>query len=272
MRSRSEPVFIMGDSSNVLFDTRGFNGLILRISRSMSSVRTSGSTMVAQAGVWMPYLARRSAQEGLSGLEHAVGIPGTLGGLVLMNGGSQRLGIGNNVLRVQCVTFNGEDMTLSRDDCNFSYRKSSLQFQRLAVVEVQLELTPADPSIIRRDMINILRSRRTRFPKNLPNGGSTFLSDPTMYSSVGAPGAIIERIGFKGLREGGAQISTQHANFIVNNGGATSFDVLRLVYLIRQRVQDVTGFRLDCEVQHVRFDGVVAPAHVAAHEHFELLR
>lgn len=268
MAGRREPLFLMGHASNVLFDSAGFDGVVLRIAQRMSGLRIDGTRVTAEAGIWVPQLAYCTARAGLSGLEHVVGIPGTLGGLVLMNGGSQRKGIGTNVLRVDCVDDDGRFFSLTQEECGFAYRTSSFQARHAAVVGVELELPRGDRKEILREMLEILVSRRARFPKNLPNGGSTFLSDPAMYASLGPPGRVIEVLGLKGMRRGGAQISPQHANFIVNTGGASSDDVLWLIHFIRQSAFRETGFWMDCEVRHVSQNGSVRPAHEAAEERF----
>ncbi|WP_338608851.1 UDP-N-acetylmuramate dehydrogenase [Pelagibacterium nitratireducens] len=266
MSDRPEPLFIVGDASNVLFDSAGFEGVVLRISRAMSQMTISGTSAWAQAGIWMPLFTRRIGCEGLSGIEHTIGIPGTLGGLILMNGGSQRKGVGLNVKSVLCADEAGNLFTLDQEACGFAYRTSTLQTRRAVVLEADLEFEAGNPSEIRSEMISIMASRRAKFPKNLPNCGSTFLSDPAMYATVGAPGKAIEEAGLKGARCNGAQISPLHANFLVNTGGATSDDILYLIALIRQTVQERTGYFMDCEVRHVAPDGRIRPAHEPAEE------
>lgn len=268
MAGRPEPLFLMGDGSNLLFDSAGFDGVVMRIGQRMADVQVEGTRVHAGAGIWIPRLARIVGHRGLSGMEHAVGIPGTLGGLVLMNGGSRRQGIGSHVACVHCVDHQGNMLVLDQAACGFRYRHSALQTMPAAIVAAELELERGDRQAILRDMVATLQSRRRKFPKNLPNGGSTFLSDPAMYDTVGPPGAVIERLGLKGTQRGGAQISPLHANFIVNLGGATSDDVLWLIQLIRQRAFSETGFLMDCEVRHVAPDGTVRQAHQAAEERF----
>lgn len=270
MAGRSEPFFIMGDASNVLFDSAGFNGVVMRIGHRMSRMRIEGNAVWAQAGMWVPSLARKVGALGLTGMEHTIGIPGTLGGLILMNGGSQRKGIGLNVSSVLCADERGELFTLDREQCGFAYRTSSLQGLGAVVLAAHLEFEQGDISMIRRSMIAILQDRRRKFPKNLPNCGSTFLSDPALYSTVGPPGKAIEQAGLKGVRHGGAQISPLHANFIVNTGKATSDDVLYLIALARHVVHSQTGHYLDCEVRHVSPDGHIHPAHIPAEALFSL--
>jgi UDP-N-acetylmuramate dehydrogenase len=260
------PVLVVGDGSNLLFDDAGFDGVIVRIGPALSGFRLEGQCVWAEAGVWVPRFVRELGRHGLSGLEHAIGIPGTLGGLIYMNGGSQRKGIGTNIVSVRGCDLRGIPFERSQARCAFHYRGSSLQTDRLIVLEANLSFTKADPRAIRREMIAILSDRRRKFPKNLPNCGSVFLSNPDMYSIVGPPGAAIERAGLKGTRLGGAEISSLHANFIVNLGQAASSDVLGLVHLARTRVHDETGFWMDCEVRHVAPNGSIRPAHEAAAE------
>ena len=268
MADRAEPLFIMGDASNVLFDDAGFDGVVMRIGNRMNQMRISGETAWAQAGVWVPHFARRVGCSGLSGIEHVIGIPGTLGGLVLMNGGSQRKGIGLNISHVLCADARGELFSFTGEQCHFAYRSSSLQQMRAVVLEAEFAFERRDPALVRREMIDIMVSRRSKFPKNLPNCGSTFLSDPAMYATVGPPGRAIEAAGLKGKVRGGAQISPLHANFIVTTGRASSDDVLWLVALIRKTVLRRTGYAMDCEVRHVSADGRVRRADEAAEERF----
>lgn len=258
------PVLVIGDGSNLLFDDAGFDGVVVRIGRNLSSVSFDGLRVRVEAGMWMPHFVRELGRHGLSGLEHAIGIPGTVGALVYMNGGSQRKGVGSNVVAVRGCDRQGRPFERSAEACAFSYRHSSLQDDDGVVLEVDFALSARDPGAMRREMVAILADRRRKFPKSLPNCGSVFLSNPSMYDVVGPPGAAIERVGLKGTRHGGAEISARHANFIVNLGGATSADVLELIRLARTRVHEATGFWMDCEVRHVAPNGVVVPAHVTA--------
>jgi UDP-N-acetylmuramate dehydrogenase len=262
----SIPKLVIGDGSNLLFDDGGFDGIIVRIGPQLSRFRRVGRRVKVEAGLWVPCFVRMLGRCGLSGLEHAIGIPGSLGGLVYMNGGSQRKGVGGNITTVSGCDWNGEPFERSHEECAFQYRSSSLQSESLIVLDVDFEFAEAEPSAMRREMLSILADRRRKFPKNLPNCGSVFLSNPTMYSVIGPPGAAIERVGLKGCRRGGAQISALHANFIVNLGGASSRDVLNLIHLARSNVYDSTGFWMDCEIRHVAPDGEIRQAHEPAAE------
>lgn len=260
------PVCVVGETSNLLFDSAGFDGVLVRIGRRMSKFSVAGTRVSAQGGASVPGLSRAVGSAGLSGIEHTIGIPGTIGGLVLMNGGSQRKGIGLNVESVTVVDRDGDCRTLDREGCGFGYRESAIQGSEAIVVGVELTLEPADPNVVQRTMREIMLDRLGKFPSSQPNCGSTFLSDPTMYATVGPPGRAIEAAGLKGTRRGGAQISAQHANFIVNTGGATSDDVLWLIALARSKVQERTGYAMDCEAKFVERGGRVRPAHEMALE------
>ncbi len=257
------PLVVIGQGSNLLFDDRGVDGIVLKIGAKLSHLDLHEGEISAGGGVWVPQLARKSMAAGLTGLEHCIGIPGTLGGLIMMNGGSQRHGIGENIVNVTCVSPLGELIHLSRQECDFSYRHSALQGTGLIVVGAELFCPKGDQSAIRRDMISDLKNRRYKFPRKQPNCGSVFLSTAEMHASVGPPGKIIEECGLKGTRRGHAEVSRQHANFIVNTGHATSADVLALIAHIRETVHERIGFDLCCEVRYVSPSGQIMPAHLA---------
>jgi UDP-N-acetylmuramate dehydrogenase len=260
VRSRQIPLVVIGQGTNLLFDDAGVRGVVLKLGPAFSRIEIAGNIITAEAGVWVPQLARLAMRAGLAGLEHCIGIPGTLGGLVLMNGGSQRKGIGENIRRVWVVDTNGCPQVLSRFNCDFSYRSSALQGRDDVVVKVELELPSGNIADIRHAMVCDLRARRSKFPRKVPNCGSVFLSTGEMHETVGPPGKIIEEAGLKGIRVGDAEISQQHANFILNTGHASSADVLALIAQVRKRVSQSIGFELCCEVRYVSPQGEVIPA------------
>lgn len=256
------PYIVVGDGSNLLFDDDGFRGVVLRLGRAMARMSVDGTRVTAQAGAWVPAFARFAGTNGLSGIEHTVGIPGTVGGLVAMNGGSQRKGIGDRLVEAVCVDPKGQRHAFTRDECGFAYRTSVFQKRPLTVVEVTLDLERGSASAIRSEMIGIMADRRRKFPLKLPNCGSVFVSDPAMYATVGPPGKAIEQAGLRGHRIGNAQVSERHGNFIVNLGGASSRDVLELIELIRHAVKERTGHSMVCEVRYVAPDGTIRPASI----------
>lgn len=258
------PYIVIGDGSNILFSDEGFRGVVIRIGRAMSNVTIENDRIYAQAGVAMPRLARMAGAAGLSGIEHTAGIPGILGGLVAMNGGSLRKNIGETVEAVRCLDESGKTMELGKPDCEFSYRQSIFLRKPWIVTDVVLQLKQGERNSICGRMLEILRERRHKFPRRLPNCGSVFKSDTELHEKCGPPGWIIEQLGMKGVSVGGAQVSTQHANFIINKGGATAADILELIGAIRNKVYRKTNIWLECEVRYISPNGNIAPAHLHA--------
>lgn len=250
---------LLGATSNLLFADEGL--VVVGISlAALQRVDVEGESVRSQAGVWVPQFARGLANKGLSGLEHIVGIPGSLGGLVYMNGGSQRKGIGSHVQNVKTLTKTGECKVYSQGECDFSYRHSSFQARGEIIVSIELQLAKAPVTQVRSEMLSILRSRRHKFPLKQPNCGSVFVSNPAMYEEYGPPGAVIERCQLKGLRIGGARVSPEHANFIVNTGSATAKDILTLVKHVQQVVFKETGYNMVSEVRYMDAMGITCPA------------
>jgi UDP-N-acetylmuramate dehydrogenase len=259
------PRVIIGDGSNLLFDDVGFRGVVVRIGRAFAGFSIDSDGLVeAGAGLWVPSFVRQVIEAGLAGATHAIGIPGTLGGLVVMNGGSQRHGIGENVVSVDVVTLGGALRRIEHADLGYAYRRSVLQDEDGIVVSARFRFEPGDRHALRREAITILAARRAKFPRIRANCGSVFVSDPALYSLIGPPGMAIEKAGLKGASIGGAQWSPDHANFIVNNGGARSRDVLELIQRARSKVYDLTGIAMDAEVRHLAPDGIMRPAHEVA--------
>jgi UDP-N-acetylmuramate dehydrogenase len=263
VRETGTPWAVIGAGSNILFDDAGFRGVIVRLGPGLGRVAcdpASGS-VTAGAAVWVPSFVRRVAGAGLRGCEHAIGIPGTLGGLLVMNGGSQGHGIGEQVEEVTIVDTAGRVEVLDRAACGFSYRDSAFAHRDAVIVEARFSYDRADPDALRREMLALLRERRAKFPRKLPSCGSVFLSDPKQYAQAGPPGKMIEQAGLKGRCCGAALVSPQHANFIVNQGGATSADVLGLLREVRDEVRARTGVLMGSEVLYLAPQGPMAPAH-----------
>jgi UDP-N-acetylmuramate dehydrogenase len=258
------PSLVVGDGSNLLYDTRGFQGILIKIGNELSNIKIDESTVACDAGVWVPELAYKVSTYGLSGIEHICGIPGRLGGLIYMNGGADRRSILENIISVELINENGDIETEYSGNLQFAYRTSPFQNDRRIIARATLQLSQSHRKVVRAEMRKKLASRRERFPRKLPNCGSVFLSDPNIYEQVGTPGFAIESVGLKGVTKGGAQISTQHANFIINTGNATSDDVLFLIKLMRQEVYLKTGFKMSCEARYVSVTGELLQAHIPA--------
>lgn len=259
---RGLPHLVIGATTNLLFADAGLRVPCLQIGARMSriSAGSEAGEIEVEAGAWVPGLARRIMQMGLTGAEHICGIPGTLGGLVCMNGGSQRKGIGSSILSVEAIDPEGRRIRRETAECGFAYRRSVFQENGEIVASARLRFVPADRGEVRREMLAILGDRRRKFPRKTPNCGSVFKSNPAMYDEIGPPGAAIERLGFKGRRIGAAQVAPLHANFIVNTGGAQAADVLALIREVRSAVLESTGYAMETEALFVGPWGQIAPA------------
>lgn len=254
----SLPSIVIGNTTNLLFAGEGLRGIVIKIDSNFSKVIVDDTEVTAEPGVWVPKLARMAMQAGLTGIEHTCGIPGTLGGLVVMNGGSQRRGISSVLSYVETVDKAGNLKRYTNEECKFAYRGSIFQEKNEVIVEVGLTLERSrGKELIRKEMLGILSSRRNKFPRKQPNCGSVFVSNPAMYSGYGPPGKVIEECGLKGLRKGGAQVSQLHANFIVNNGNAKTDDILYLINKVRNTVYEKTGYKMVVEAKFVKHNGQI---------------
>ncbi|MBT0067375.1 UDP-N-acetylmuramate dehydrogenase [Vibrio alginolyticus] len=243
----SSPV-VIGNGTNTLFCSSGFNGPIIKLGQDFDFINVINSTEVEiGAATYVPKLVRKLSNKGLGGIEHCVGIPATFGGLVVMNGGSQRRSISENLISVKIVDCDGVIKVLSKEECNFSYRESIFKHENFIILSARVKLKKINIGENRRVLLNILKERKNKFPIKFPSCGSVFLSSPELFNMVGPPGYVIESLGLKGYKIGNAQISEQHANFIVNLGGASSDDVLSLVSLINEKCKDKYGFELESE-------------------------
>lgn len=252
------PYVVIAGTSNLLFDSKGLDAIAIQIGSALSQVSIHNSEIIAEAGIWVPCLARKAMQAGLTGLEHTCGIPGTLGGLVYMNGGSQRKGIGDAVQFVETLDSSGSLHRYSREECGFAYRHSVFQSKDEIIIRVGLKLEKAkEKQAVHQEMLQILRDRSQKFPRRYPNCGSTFVSNPVMYAEFGSPGKVIEDCGFKGFSIGDAEVTQHHANFINNMGAATSENVLKLINHVRERVYKKTGYLMKVEAKYVSPQGKI---------------
>ena len=237
---------VIGNGTNLLCPDAGLDRLVIDTSAALSRVERAGpATVTAEAGASLARAADFACRQGLTGLEFAHGIPGTVGGAVCMNAGAYG-GEMRQVVQAVTVLFPEEGIrTLSGGDLAFGYRRSFLTDRPDAVVlRAVFRLAPGDPDEIRQQMRELMERRRASQPLDLPSAGSTF-KRPEGYFA----GTLIDQCGLKGLTVGGAQVSEKHAGFIVNRGGATSADVRELIRQVQARVLDATGVRLEPEVR-----------------------
>lgn len=238
-REAQVPVMVLG-GTNLLVQDGGIRGVVLSLSKLAGIEKEDDRLVFAEAGVRMPTLLGFAVHHALSGLEWAAGIPGTVGGAVVMNAGTKLGEMQNCLDTVQLVDPEGRLLTYPAADLSFAYRSVSLPDG--IVVGAWLRLTPAPRETIESRTKSYLQYRKRSQPLSQPNAGSVFKNPPGTTA-----GRLIEEAGLKGCRVGDAQVSAKHANFIVNLGHARSADVLRLIETVRQEVLDRTGIRLDLE-------------------------
>lgn len=248
------PCITIGSGSNLLFDDKGFDGLVIKIGSRLGAISiTPGHRIIAEAGAWLPAVARAAQSAGLAGIEHTAGIPGSVGGAIAMNAGSKRHSISESIRSVLAMDPAGWLHSLSPSACTFSYRRSAFlgSLRGWTVLEASFDLASDHPAAVRGRMLAVLRERSGKFPRKLPNCGSVFKGNPVIHATHGPPGKIVERLGFKGRRLGTVWVSDLHANFIVNDGSARSADFLELMRTIQAAAQERLGIALEPEVEYV---------------------
>ncbi|MGB3976659.1 MAG: UDP-N-acetylmuramate dehydrogenase [bacterium] len=234
------PWFILGNGSNVLFSDNGFRGVIITLGTGFKRLSISGEMVQAGAGVMLNHLAQQTASAGLSGLEPLAGIPGTLGGAAAVNAGAFGSSLLDRCTVIKGIDSSGIKRTYTNILSDYRSRKFPADF---IITELQLKLTPDDPSRIHEQIFNYLEKRRSTQPLSEASAGCTFKNP----DSRGA-GRLIDELGLKGFQNGRAMISTKHANFIINTGEASSADVIGLIEIVRRRVWEAFKVKLELEV------------------------
>ena len=238
-----EPL-LLGNGTNLLVADEGLDTVVINTSAQLSRVEQTGECeLTADAGVSLCQMALFAWKQGLAGLAFAHGIPGTLGGGVVMNAGAYGGELKDVVADVTALYPDGV-RTLTADEMGFSYRHSAFSSGEGIVLGAKLKLEPGDPNAIKAKMDELMARRKASHPLELPSAGSTF-KRPTGYYA----GPLIEGCGLKGCRVGGAEVSSKHAGFVVNVGGATCADVLALIEKVQKTVYDAHGVMLEPEVK-----------------------
>lgn len=237
------PVSVIGHGSNLLVLDGGIRGLVIRIEKNMKNIRREGNRLTAAAGAMLGAVAGFAAENGLTGLEFASGIPGTVGGAVTMNAGAYGGEMKDVVVRVDGILPDGTEMSLSGEEMRFGYRRSAVKDLNLIVTEVTMELAEGDPAAIRAKMSELNRQRAEKQPLDVPSAGSTFKRPEGFYAA-----ALIDQCGLKGYSVGGAQVSMKHAGFLVNSGDS-SRDYLELVQTVQRIVRERAGVELEPEIR-----------------------
>ena len=238
------PVTVIGRGSNLLVLDGGIRGLVIRVERNMRDIRREGNRLIAQAGAMLGAVAAVALESGLSGMEFASGIPGTVGGAMTMNAGAYGGEMADVTVQVDGVMPDGTPVSLSREEMQFGYRTSAVKVKNFVVTEVTLELQPGNPRDIRSRMNELNAMRAEKQPLDVPGAGSTF-KRPEGYFAA----ALIDQCGLKGYSVGEAQVSMKHAGFLVNNNGTSSRDYLTLMRKVQQIVLERAGVQLEPEVK-----------------------
>lgn len=238
------PFFVLGNGSNLLVNDSGYRGVILQIGQKMSDIAVEGNRIVAKAGASLAQAARAALTHGLTGLEFAAGIPGTVGGGVVMNAGAYGGEMSQVVDQVRVVNRDGEVMELDNETMEFGYRNSAIKTGGFTVTEVTFLLKPGDRKEIGARMEDLAERRKSRQPLEYPSAGSTFKRPEGHFA-----GKLIMEAGLGGFQIGGARVSEKHCGFIVNTGNATARDVKSVVDEVRVRVKN--AFHVDLEPEIV---------------------
>lgn len=242
-RDYEVPVTILGNGSNVLVRDKGIRGLVIQLGNALKSFRQEGERLYFGAGYSLALASRKAWECGFSGMEFAVGIPGSIGGAVYMNAGAYNGEMKCVVESVRVMDMNGNTAELTAEDLQFGYRKTSLQQSGYIITEVCLKMQPGNKDDIKAMMDDFSSRRISKQPLEMPSAGSMFKRPPGYFA-----GTLIEQAGLKGYTVGGAQVSTKHAGFVVNCGNATAADVLQLIADVRRIIMEKAGVELHPEV------------------------
>lgn len=235
--------FILGNGSNLLVGDKGYRGIIIKLGEGMNRITVEENRIRAQAGALLSQVAAAARDAGLSGLEFAAGIPGSVGGGVVMNAGAYGSEMQQITESVKVMDKEGKILILDNDTMEFGYRTSIIKSRPFIVLEVTLRMQPGIKEEIQETMDELMEKRRSKQPLNYPSAGSTF-KRPEGYFA----GKLIMEAGMRGYRIGGAQVSNKHCGFVVNMGNATAADVREVIEEVQEKVKERFHISLEPEV------------------------
>ena len=238
------PYFILGNGSNLLVSDQGFDGVVLQVYKNMNQVTVEGEHLRLQAGALLSATARKALEAGLTGMEFAAGIPGTMGGAVVMNAGAYGGEMKDILESVTVLTPEGEQKELKNEELQLGYRTSVVKEKGYIVLEAVLSLKKGDPEAIKSRMDELKEQRVTKQPLEYPSAGSTF-KRPEGYFA----GKLIQDAGLRGYQVGGAQVSEKHCGFVINKENATAKDVVDLIHDVQRIVYEKFQVQLETEVK-----------------------
>lgn len=240
------PWMVIGNGSNLLVGDRGIRGLVMEIGRMMDRISIDGELVTAEAGALLSSAARYAAKESLTGMEFASGIPGTVGGAVVMNAGAYGGEIKQILKSVTVLTEDGQERELGAEELDLGYRHSCILERRLIVLEAKLQLSKGNPEEISDRMEELKNRRVEKQPLEYPSAGSTF-KRPEGYFA----GKLIQDTGLRGYQVGGAQVSEKHCGFVINKEKVVSKDIRQLITDVQDQVEAQFGVRLEPEVKFI---------------------
>lgn len=246
-QSYKVPYYILGNGSNLLAQDEGYRGVIIQIANQLGEVQVQGNQVIAQAGALLSKVATKAMENGLTGLEFAHGIPGTIGGAIVMNAGAYGGEMKQVVTACKVLDPNGNIKILSLEELELGYRSSVIERKGYIVLEVVMQLKPGDQTVIWEKMKELLARRKEKQPLDKPSAGSTF-KRPEGYFA----GKLIMDSNLQGCQIGGARISDKHCGFVVNTGEATCKDVEALIEHVQQVVEEKFNVKLETEVKKLR--------------------
>lgn len=247
LQSLQIPYYVLGNGSNLLVSDEGYRGVIIEIADKMSDIRVEGNYIVAQAGALMSKIAHVALENGLTGFEFAAGIPGTIGGGVVMNAGAYGGELKDVITTVEVINRDGEILLLDNAAMEFGYRTSILKKQPYIVTEVKIALQEGAREDIKATMDDLGKKRREKQPLEFPSAGSTFKRPEGHFA-----GALIMNAGLRGFQVGDAQVSEKHCGFVINKGNATAEDVRELIRQVQKEVKAQFDVDLEPEVIFLR--------------------
>lgn len=238
------PYFVLGNGSNLLVSDKGYRGVVIQLWKNFSDITVKDCCIQAKAGALLSKVAAEALEAGLTGMEFASGIPGTIGGAAFMNAGAYGGEMKDIIKSVKVLDTQGEVRVLPKEELKMGYRTSIVKEKGYTVLSVELELTRGNQEEIRNTMEDLKERRTSKQPLEMPSAGSTF-KRPDGYFA----GKLIMDSGLRGFSVGGAQVSEKHCGFVVNKGGATAMDVLNLIWEVQRRVKEQFGVDLETEVR-----------------------
>ena len=244
------PYFVIGNGSNLLVGDYGIEGLVIKLSGRISNVEIDGDSLYAEAGAKLASIALNAQVNSLTGFEFAHGIPGTLGGAVMMNAGAYGSEMKNVIEYVDALDEKGNTVRLFNEECEFGYRTSVFERNNYIILGAKIKLSAGDKDEIMAEMRRLMELRREKQPFDMPSAGSTFKRPVNNFA-----GGLIEQAGLKGYRYKNAMVSDKHAGFVVNCGGATASEVMHVINTVRDTVNEKFGVMLEPEVKMIgRFE------------------